>query len=850
MFRTALRNVLAHKARLLMTALAVVLGVAFATGSLVFSQTRSDAAAEQASAGYDRIAVNVGVDAVPDGGAPTGLDERLASRLARVPGVAHAANRVDGSAAVADRTGRLLGDGDSHRGSNYAPADRNGTEGTDPAYRFTAGHGPTYDDEIALDASTAARGGYRAGDRVRVGTGQAAATYRLSGVFRSDGHRLTDGGTLTLFTTRTAQRLFATPGHVQSIELAAESGISAPELAERVAKLLPKGAGAVTGATLGRIQANLASSNQDTMGQILLGFSLVAMFVAAFLISNTFTMLIGRRTRELALLRLLGASGRQVRRILLAESVLVGSVASALGLLIGTGVAAALNRLLGTASSPTGPLVLSPATLLGTMLLGTATTVVAAWLPARRAMSIAPVTALTGSDTPTPATARSPRTAVGAALTGIGVLVVVYGAVGAGSDARTVIGLGTLLAVVGVLGLIPLLARPFVAVLRPLLLRISPVQGVLATRNTTRDPRRTGATAAALTVALALASGLSVLGASASHYLERATTHDFTADYLVKPAVDSARLTAANTKAAAGTPGATVSGLNQSTGYVLGGSPAVLTGVDPTAVGRLMRYDLVGGSLDALTRGRIAVADYKAKESGWHVGQSLPVRRGGKSGRVTVGAIYRADPQSNLLPSITAADSLVTRYDKTPHTHVILVATDRTSGGASPATYSALTHALGDDPALAVLDRSAVEDEYSGDIGDQLDIFYALLTMAALIAGLGVTNTLALSVLERQKEIGTLRAVGLARAQVTRMIRWEALIVGAFGATLGTLLGIFLGWALGRTLQDTVSGYTLVLPWGRLAAGIALAMTIALLASLWPARKASRVAITTATSAA
>ncbi|MFI1680630.1 FtsX-like permease family protein [Streptomyces sp. NPDC020607] len=843
MFRTALRNVLAHKARLLMTAVAVVLGVAFAVGSLVFSQTRSSAAAEQASAGYDRIAVNVGVDAAPDGRTPTGLDERLASRLARIPGVAHAANRVDGSAAVADRTGRLLGDGDSHRGSNYAPV---GPARTDAAYRFTTGRGPAHDDEIALDAATAARGSYGVGDRVRVGTGQAAATYRLSGVFRSDGHRLTDGGTLTLFTTRTAQRLFATPGHVQSIELTAKSGTAAPELAARVDRLLPKGASAATGAMLGRIQANLASSDQDTMGQILLGFSLVALFVAAFLISNTFTMLIGRRTRELALLRLLGASARQVRRILLAESVLVGAAAAALGLTVGVGVAAALNQFLGAADSPAGPLVLSPATLLGTLLLGTATTVVAAWLPARRAMAIAPVTALTGSETQAPATARSPRTAVGAVLTAIGILTVVYGAVGAGADARTVIGVGTLFTVVGVLGLIPLLARPFVASLRPLLLRLSPVHGVLATRNTTRDLRRTGATAAALTIALALASGLSVLGASASHYLERATTHDFTADYLVKPAVDSARLTAANAQAAAEMPGATVSGLDQSTGYQLGGTSSVLTGVDPAAVSRLLRYDITSGSLDALARGRIAVADYKAEEAGWHVGQTLPLRRGETTGKVTIGAIYRADPQSNLLPSITAADSLIARYDKTPHTHAVLVAV---KGDASPATYSALTHALGDDPVLAVLDRPAVEAEYSAGIGDQLDVFYALLTMAALIAGLGITNTLALSVLERQKEIGTLRAVGLARAQVTRMIRWEALIVGAFGATLGTVLGVFLGWALGHTLQETVTGYTLVLPWGRLATGVAAAMTIALLASLWPARKASRVAITTATSA-
>lgn len=844
MFRTALRNVLAYKARLLMTALAVVLGVAFLSGSLVFGDSLSQAAAAKATDGYTRIAVSVSPEAPPGGEArQAGIDARTATALAKVPGVAVAAGRVDGFAAVADRDGGLIGHGSSHQGGNFAP----GADGTDPAYRFVQGSGPAKGGTVALDESTAEQGGYRTGDTVRVATGKGAATYTLSGVFRTDGTRLPSGGSLVLFTSSTAQQLFLEPGTFRSIELTAAPGTTPQQLLERVEPQLPKGTGAVTGARLAQIQQNLATSDSDTMGQILLGFSAVALFVAAFLISNTFSMLVGRRTRELALMRAVGASRRQVRSILLTESVLIGAGASAVGLAVGTAVAALLRALLASADSPSGPLIVSPVTVIGSLLVGTALTVVAAWLPVRRAMTIPPVAALGTAEPTAPARAGSLRTGLGAALALTGTATVVYGALTAGKDARTVIGLGAALALSGAIVLIPLLSRPFVALLQPLLTRLQPVHGTLAARNTVRDPRRTGATAAALAIALTLASGLSVLGASTAQYLDRATTHDFTAGYLVKAASGMQLAPGTAADLAKKLPGSAVSPLNQSTRYRLAGSSSVLTGVDPAAIGRLLRYDVIAGSLDSLAQGRIAVADFKAEEAGWHLGQTLPLQRlDGRHGSVTIGAIYRADPQSNLMPSITAPDSLVARYDRSPTTAAILVATD---GGPGQAARRSVVHALGDNPALAVLDRDAVKAEYSGDIGGQLNVFYALLGMALVIAALGIANTLAMSVLERRKELGTLRALGLDRAGVTRMVRLEALLVGALGASVGTVLGVFLGWALGRTLQESVEGYALVLPWGRLALGILIALAGALLASLWPARRAARVDVPAATSA-
>ncbi|MCX5195550.1 FtsX-like permease family protein [Streptomyces sp. NBC_00249] len=847
MFRTALRNVLAHKARLLMTAFAVMLGVTFISGSLVYGDSLHRAAAARATDGYERIAVSVFPDdsrtPAGAGGGPAGLDAATVTALARIPGVAVAAGRVDGFAAVADRDGRLLGDGPSHQGANFAP----GADGTDPAYRFTRGSGPTGDHTVALDERTAAKGGHRVGDTVRVGTAQGAASYTVSGIFRTDGTKLPAGGTLTLFADATAQRLFLQPGRYKNAELTAAPGTNAPQLLGRVEAALPPGTGAATGDQLARIQANLATTDSDTMSQILVGFAAVALFVATFLISNTFTMLVARRTRELALMRAVGASRKQVRRILLTESLLVGVLASVAGLAAGTGTAALLGTLFAPADAAPAPLVLTPGTVLTSLLAGIALPVAAAWLPVRRAMAIPPVAALSAAEPPAPARTASARTGLGAALLLTGTTATVYGALTTGKDARTVIGLGAALTLTGTIVLVPLLARPFVALLRPLLTRLHPVHGHLAALNTVRDPRRTGATAAALAIALTLASGLSVLGASAAQYLDRATTHDFTADYLVKPAEGGMRMTPATARALKELPGASSSPLDQSTGYHLAGVPSVLTGVDPATIGRLLRYEVVEGSLDRLAQGQIAVADFKAEQAGWHVGQTLALQRpDGQRGSVTIGAVYRADEQSNLLPSITAPASLVARYDPAPHTAGILVATH---DGPGRAALAAVTHALGDNPALAVLDEETIRARDSGDIGEQLDVFHALLSMALAIAALGIANTLAMSVLERRKEIGTLRALGVDRAGVARMIRLEALLLGALGATLGTGLGIFLGWALGRTLQQNVAGYTLVLPWGRLALGVLIALAGAVLASLWPARRAARVDIAAATTA-
>ncbi|WP_424215014.1 ABC transporter permease [Streptomyces sp. BI20] len=840
MFRTALRNVLAHKARLAMTVFAVMLGVTFITGSLVYGDSQKQAGVDRVSAGFKNIDLNVDPKNEP-GKPPASLKSADAATLAKLPGVTAAAGRVSGFTAVTDREGRLLGSKNFRQGGNFAP----NAKGVDPAYAFVQGAGPADEKSIALDKDSAAKAGYRVGDTARVGTGGAAADYRISGLFTTDYSKLPPGGSLVLFGDAAGQALFSEPGHYNSIEIAVEPSTDVMALADQVEKTLP-GTIAVTGAQMSRTAAMMASSDSDTMSQIMTGFAGIALFVATFLIANTFTMLVSRRTRELALMRAVGATRHQVRNILLAESALVGLVASVMGIAAGVGVAQLLQVLFATDESPVASLVIGPDVVFIAVVVGTVLPVLAAWLPIRRAMSIPPMAALSEAEPAAPATVGGLRSKIGTGSLVAGVAGVVIGLfIKNTQDSRTVLGLGAAVALTGVLLLIPLLSRPFVAAIRPLLLRFAPVHGDLATRNTVRDPRRTGATAAALAIALSLASGLSVLGASANAYIDRSTGGSFTADYLVESA-DGGPLSPETVAAVAKIPGATQTPLRMSTTYRLDGRESVITGVDPASVGKLMRHELVSGSMDVLAKGQIAVADFKMAKEGWKLGQKLPLVRHDKQGEVTIGAVYKANEEDPVMPSITASADLVSRYDEAPGIQKVLVSP---KSGLGKAGHAEIVKALGDNPSLSVLDKRTIIEMESGDLAQGLNIFYALLSMALVIAALGIANTLAMSVMERRREIGMLRAIGLDRPGVARMIRLEALVVGVLGAVIGTVAGVFLGWAFGRTLQASVVGYDFVLPWGRLALGIGLAVGGALLASLLPARRAAQVDIPSATAA-
>ncbi|MFG2906114.1 ABC transporter permease [Kitasatospora sp. NPDC048286] len=820
MLTTALRNVLAHKARLLMTVLAVCLGVAFASGTLVFAD--STAAAQRAAASRNFADVSVTVT----GKEPGVLIDALARRLADVPGVAAVRPTADGSATLNAADGTPLR---VKRGANLAAAYEPGR------HPLVEGRAPAGAEEIAVDRGTADAGRFHLGDTVTLATDGPVLTARLVGIVSTADTRVTAGATLTLFDRATAQRLFAAPGEYTGIDLVAAPGTDEYELAERIGGMLPADrAEATTGRAQAEQQAVYVGTLTRGYQKMPMVFAGVSLFVGSFLVVNTFTMLVSRRSREIALLRAVGATRRQVVRSLLAEAALVGLVASAVGFALGLGIAAVMPGLLSGDGSrlPEGPLVIGARPVAAALFVGVGVTVSAAWLPSRRAARIAPVEALRAAARP--AGGSKVRVVVGAVLLllGVGLSVSLAGSAKDASEENlrsAMLGCGVL--VVALIVLAPSLAGPVIRLTGRLTGRFG-TAGVLARQNALRDPRRTAATAATLLISTALVSGLATIGNSTGQALDRQAADGLGADYVISTGDTMTGIDPAAVGRVAGVPGVREASAVADLTAVVGGRVREISGVDAGAVGQVMKLDFVSGSAEDLGPGRIALSGSVARESGVSTGGQVDVRvgRSKEFAKYTVAGVYRDSP--------TARDAVGAREDvqrdsyRPGSVQRILVRADGTS-------TDALRAAVGNNPLLKVQDRSQLVHEAAGTTGDLLTLMYGLLGIGVVIAALGIVNTLAMSVAERTREIGMLRAIGMDRGGVRRMIRLEAVTVAAFGTLLGLAGGLFGAWAVGALAGGAMDGYALALPWGTLALVCLGSLVIGALAAALPARRAA-----------
>ncbi|MGI5398471.1 ABC transporter permease [Streptomyces sp. CA-135486] len=845
MFRTALRNVLAHKARLLMTVLAVMLGVAFVSGTLVFTDTLGNAYRKQSAKSYDNVAVAVTTFADQgDGKKNAGIDTKTLEKIRALDGVAGATGRVSGFAGVADQDGKLIGNGWSNTGANFAP----GKDGKDASYTFTDGSGPVKDSQIALDADSAAEGKYRVGDTVRVATNGPVKEYTLAGVFTTEDGAVNAGGSLVLFDTSVAQKLYLQPGYFKDVTITAAAGASDQKILDGVKPLLPKDADAQTGKQLADEQARQIEQGLSNLNTMLLAFAAIALFVGVFLIANTFTMLVAQRTKELALMRAVGASRRQVKRSVILEAAVVGAIASVVGFALGLGLATGLRSAMTAfgAKVPAGPLIVSPTAVAAAFGVGVLITVLAAWLPARRAAKIPPVAAMGSAHLPATTKSLVVRNSIGGVITLAGVGAIAAGAAVGKDSGRMIIGVGAFLSLIGIIVLIPLLSRPVIALARPLLNRVFGVSGKLAGQNAVRNPRRTGATASALAIGLTLVTGLTVLGVTMGRAVDKMTTDNLRADYMVEMAGGGALDRSAVT-ALEKAKGVSAVSPQQATSLEIKGTWHSVSAVTPGAVEKVIDLKTVAGSLATLGKGQLAVAEKEAKSNGWKAGDVVPVtfgdtRDGGKpeTKNLTVGAVYE---DNEFLSPVLVSTAVLAPYEAKPYIPEIWVKMD---GGATKANEQALVDALGDSPAMSIMDKQDIRNKFGGMINTMLNIMYGLLAMALIIAVLGVINTLAMSVFERQQEIGMLRAIGLDRRKVKRMIRLEAVVISVFGAVIGVGLGSFLAWAIGETIRSSIPGYALVVPWDRIGIFLLLAGVVGVLAALWPARSAARLNMLTA----
>ncbi|MYU20880.1 ABC transporter permease [Streptomyces sp. SID8352] len=833
MLRTALRNVLAHKARLLMTVLAVMLGVAFVSGTLVFTNSVSGALQNSSAKGFGHVDVAIGPAYQEASGDTPGkvpeLTGSVLDRSAGVPGAASAIGVVRGFTAIADKDGGLIGDGWSTQGGNYWGTD-------DPRYPLTEGRAPRGAGEILIDAKTAERTGYGVGDTVRLSVDGPVLTPKVTGVFRTDDGAVAAGGTLALFDTDTAQRLFGKPGTFDEIDVKARPGVTETALKAQLDKALPEGLYEThTGRQLADDQAEMIARSMSGMKQGLLVFAGIALFVGTFIIANTFTMLVAQRTRELALMRAVGASRGQVTRSVLIEAFVVGAVAAVAGLAAGVGIGAGLRSLVGSLGGnlPDGPLVVSPGTVAAALVVGVLVTMLAAWLPGRRAAKIPPVAAMNSVHAAATTKSLVLRNTLGALFSAAGVAVVLAATTMKGSDGQAPMGLGAVLLIIGVFILTPLLSRPLIAAAAPLL-RVFGIAGKLARQNSVRNPRRTAATASALMIGLTLITGMTVMAGSLQKSIDRMASSAIRADYVVSMANGNPLSPDVGEKLGRAEGVTALSPLRDSPSRI-DGETEYLTGVDGATIGALTDLPVEEGAF-TVTGTRIVVDGDTAERHGWKTGSALTVGyEDGKKQRLTVAGVYEGN---DMIRGIMVDNATLTPHLSDPVDMQVMV---KTADGTSGQAKEALEKALGSNPAIKIQDKKDISNEIAQMFTMMLNMLYGLLAMAVIVAVLGVINTLAMSVFERSQEIGMLRAIGLDRRAVKRMVRLESLVISLFGGVLGIGLGVFFGWAAGELMGTTLATYELVLPWGRMAVFLLLSAVVGVLAALWPARRAARL---------
>ncbi|GAA2444989.1 ABC transporter permease [Streptomyces glaucus] len=846
--KTSMRNFLAHKGRMALSAVAVLLSVAFVCGTLVFTDTMSTTFDKLFAATSSDVTVSAkGAsdtgETTSDDGKPPVIPASVLDEVRGADGVKSAEGTVfSTSVTVVD------GDRDNLSPTNGGPTIVGSWNGTDArTMEITSGAAPEGPDQIMVDADTADKHGLELGDEIGVISVVGTHTARISGIAE---FTVTNPGAAVFYLdTRTAQRtLVGGSGVYTNVNVTAAAGVSDAQLKKNVLAELGGGYKVQTAEETAEANRKSVEDFMNVMKYAMLGFAGIAFLVGIFLIVNTFSMLVAQRTREIGLMRAIGSSRKQVNRSVLAEALLLGVVGSVLGVGAGVGLAVGLMNLMGLMGMElsTDDLTIAWTTPVTGLVLGVVVTVLAAYLPARRAGRISPMAALRDAGTPADGRAGRVRGAVGLLLTGAGAgALYLAGAADRAADGSLWLGLGVVLSLLGFVVVGPVLASGVVRVLGAVLLRVFGPVGRMAERNALRNPRRTGATGAALMIGLALVACLSVVGssmvASATDQLDKTVGTDF----IVQS--DSGQLiTPQVVEAARNTPG-----LERVTEYKVldadlttpdgkTSKGETINAADPTYVEDLRTETVAGDLADAYRPDSMSVFEGFAEEHGLTVGSQVKVDfRDGRTATLTVRAITSDDvviDKGAMYASIATVAEYVPA-GKMPLDVLLFASAEE---GRQDAAYRDLKAALDDYPQYTVRDQTDYKEALKDQIGQLLNMVYGLLALAIVVAVLGVVNTLALSVVERTREIGLLRAIGLSRRQLRRMIRMESVVIALFGA----LLGLGLGMAWGATAQQLLAleGLNVLdIPWPTITGVFVASAFVGLFAALIPAFRAGRM---------
>src|SRR6266536_5886 len=845
MFKIIMHGLLARKFRLVATALAVTLGVAFMAGTLVLTDTFGKTFDDLSAGVYKGTDAVVRATATFNGPQFTGaqrpfVNAALGSTLGQVPGVAAVEGSVFGYTRLIGKNGKALGNpanGAPTLGGNW-----NQVAALNP-WHLVAGRAPQAAGQVVIDKKSASDGRLRVGDFTTVlvkGPPQRVQVVGIIGFGTADSP---GGASVVLFTTPVAQQLVAAPGKYTSILFVAKPGVSQQHLVSNLKSSLPHGLEAITGAALIKESQDQFAKVLAFFNTFLLIFAIVALLVGAFMIFNTFSITVAQRTRENGLMRALGASKRQVLGSVLLEAVVVGIIASVIGLAAGVAVAIGLKAMLSALGFglPAGGIVFTARTALIAGLAGLAVTMVAAVSPARKAAKVPPTAAMQDMTVGSTGYGSKERVMVGSAILVLGVAALFTGLFTNVTSRVLVVGAGALLVFFGVSVLGRTVSLPLSRTVGAPLPRLRGVTGKLARQNAMRNPKRTAASASALMIGVGLVGFITILASSSTASVNSAIDRSFAGDIVI----DSG--------------GGLMGGVDPGLARQLGGLPHVqaatgvavgfaqisgaveqVSGVDPVAGGKIFDVNPVQGSIAGLGRNGIAVYKEVAARQHLKLGSTVPVLFKDTGRQILTVALIYGEATGAPAPRYFMGDeafnaNFPVRYD-------MRVFVKKAPGVSTAAALAAVRGVATRYSGTTVMDQAAFKADQAKPIQQMLSLVYALLALAILIALLGIGNTLPLSIFERTRELGVMRAVGMTRHQLRAMIRWESVIIALQGTALGLLIGVFFGWALVLAMRSQgITEFSLHVL--NLAIVVVLAALAGAAAAIWPSRRAAKLNI-------
>lgn len=844
MWRVTRKGIVAHRLRYALTALAVLLGVAFIAGTLVLTDTIN----ATFNGLYDQIYKGTG--AVVRARQPFNpgtnftsqrqrIDASLASTLRTVPGVKAVSLGIEGYAQLVGRNGKPIGtaaNGPPTLGEAWT-----GISALNPLRMLPGGQPPRTDSQVVIDKHSADIGHFRVGDKVVVLTQLPPATYTITGIATWGSVDSPLGATITAFDPAEAARVLGQPGKVDSINVEAAPGVSQAQLASRLQAVIhnPK-IEVVTGQAVTVEGQNTVHQALSLIGRFLLVFAYIALFVGSFVIFNTFAISVAQRMRELALLRAVGASRVQVMASVLGESAVIGVVASAAGVAAGIGLAVVLKAGLAALGFdiPAAGLVVSPRTVLVGLGVGTLVTVVSAISPAWRAARIPPVAAMQQmAAEPRQLSVR--RLVRGVIVTAAGAAVLSWGLFANVGHRVTLVGVGAVAVFVGISILGPFVVRPVSRVLgAPLAIRTT---GRLAQQNAMRNPSRTAATAAALMVGVTLVSLMTIIASSTKASVNSIINSAVKANYIISSggiAGGASGFSPGIERSLAALPQVGITAGIRSGVVNLYGKATPVVATDPVKAAQVFNIGVTRGRLAGMTASGIAVSSQVATSEHLRIGSPVAVTfptTGRKT--FTVQAIYSVRNLAGdyILP-LAAADA------NFPQALDIIVFVKLAPGVSASAGRGPIESVLAAYPNAKLMNEAQYQAQQAQQVNQLLNLVYGLLALALVIALIGIANTLTLSIHERTRELGLLRAVGTTRGQLRSIVRWEALVISLLGAIEGLVLGLLFGWAI-VTASDSSGTTNLVFPVIQLLVLAALAGLAGIVAAIAPSRRAARLNI-------